>query len=1242
MTDNYNPRVLVVDDEVTVCEMIKTYLNRESGHVVTAGSAADALSVLTANPFDVMVTDIRLPGIDGIELMKKAREIQEDLQTIVITAYGDLDCVVEALRLGANNFFTKPLQMKLLKVSIQDALDKKLTRQRLKESEARFRRMFEMHSAPMLLIDPDTGDIVRANHSASDFYGYDSAVLSLMTMCELCLLPPEQVLREMRTALSGKRKCRVYRNRLKNGEIRSVEVHASPVEIEEKPYLFAVIHDVTERRRAQAGLCRRLVAEELISTLSTSFINIPTEALDQALNTALGALAKFFNADYCFIRRIDPGESRVEPMHQWCSEDAPRQLADSGKDAVELSSWTLNRLGNLDPICVARLSDLPDAAAADRTRWEALGVKSCFAVPFLLNGFVGGLFGFSAVQKISEWAQEDITLLRVIGEMISNVLVRKKAEEALKESETRYHDLYNLMRLVTDNVPDMIWAKDREDRYLFANQAICDRLIMCGTPEKAIGYTDLFFAEEERSLGHKHTFGEICVNSDEITKRQQKPGRFLEEGYVRGNYLFLDVHKAPLYNQEGVMIGTVGSGRDVTREKQIESEIEKYREKIKLALEATTDSIWEWDLTENMVRGHDRALEMLGSQGNQSGQVYAEWKALLHPDDREYVIFQLKDHLSGKTDQYKAEYRIQVQNGDWKWMLSRGKVAERDPEGRPLRMVGTHVDITQRKRMEEEVLQAKIQAEDASRAKSEFLANMSHEIRTPISGILGAAEMLLNRETDDAAREHLTLMKHSAKSLLTMISETLDFSKIEARKFQLIDTDFSLREVIEKVRRFFSPEIRNKGLGFHVHIDPDAPEQLRGDPDRLEQVFLNLIGNAVKFTRAGEIRFEIERVNGTRNPKLRFFVSDTGIGIPGEDIPKLFQAFSQLDSSYAKPFSGTGLGLAISQKIIRMMGGNIRVESSPGQGSTFYFTVEFQASEERQTVSVEAPLKEGTPKSPEDSGPLNILLAEDDLLNRTSLVHFLEKEGHRVTAVGDGQAVLETLAEKTFDLILMDIQMPLMDGVETARRIRRNETGRFDANCPIIALTAYALTGDREKILAAGMDGYVTKPVDMAELGRAMAAAVTHPNAQKPTGVRKPGENGSAVKPGPHSSHSGSGDPSNSWSDPLEDVRRYMDRYRSDPSFLKGMLEGFLTEAPLRMAQAKKALAAGDLQAAAKAAHSMVSMLGAIRTKGLATAAREAEHHLRKGDRQKGQKELDFLEENLEKVIGCIQTEFGG
>ncbi|MFW6331739.1 MAG: PAS domain S-box protein, partial [Thermodesulfobacteriota bacterium] len=873
MTDNHNPRVLVVDDEVSVCEMIKTYLNRDSGHVVTANSAADALSVLTDTPFDVMVTDIRLPGIDGIELMKKARDIQEDLQTIVITAYGDLDCAVEALRLGANNFFTKPLKMSLLKVSIEDALDKKLTRQRLKESEARFRKMFEMHSAPMLLIDPETGDIIRANYSASDFYGYDFDALSLMNMCDLCLLPPEQVPREMRTALSGKRKCRVYRNRLANGEIRSVEVHASPVEIDEKQYLFAVIHDVTERRRAQAGLCRRLVAEELISTLSTSFITIPTEALDQALNTALEALAKFFNADHCFICRLDPGKTRVVPMHQWCSEDASPQPVDSGKGAVELSSWALNRLRNLDPICVARLSDLPDAAAADRTRWKALGVKSCFAVPFLLNGSVGGLFGFSVLHEKSEWAQEDISLLKVIGEMISNVLARKRAEEALKESEKRYHDLYNLMRLVTDNVPDMIWAKDMKDRYLFANQAICDRLIMCGTPEEAIGNTDLYFAEKERYLGHRNTFGEICVNSDEITKRKKTPGRFLEEGYVRGEYLYLDVHKAPLYNQEGVMIGTVGSGRDVTREKQIESEIEKYREKIKLALEATTDSIWEWNLTEDIVRGHDRALEMLGSGGNQSGQVYAAWKALLHPEDREFVISQLENHLTGKTDQYKSEYRIQAQNGDWKWMLSRGKVAERDPEGRPLRMVGTHVDITQRKRMEEEIIQAKIQAEDASRAKSEFLANMSHEIRTPISGILGAVEMLLNRETDDVVREHLTLMKQSAESLLTLISETLDFSKIEARKFQLFDTDFKLREVIERLRRFFSLDIRNKGLGFHVRIDPAAPEQLRGDPDRLEQVFLNLIGNAVKFTRAGEIRLEVERVNGTRNPKLRFFVS---------------------------------------------------------------------------------------------------------------------------------------------------------------------------------------------------------------------------------------------------------------------------------------------------------------------------------------------------------------------------------
>jgi len=374
---------------------------------------------------------------------------------------------------------------------------------------------------------------------------------------------------------------------------------------------------------------------------------------------------------------------------------------------------------------------------------------------------------------------------------------------------------------------------------------------------------------------------------------------------------------------------------------------------------------------------------------------------------------------------------------------------------------------------EAELKKAKEAAERASQAKSEFLANMSHEIRTPLTGIIGITDMALGTTP---RREHLEMIAQSAQSLLGIVNDILDLSKIEAQKLEFYIEDFDLHTLMEKIISDFLLRAEKKGLELNLSILPDVPRYVNGDAGRLRQVVVNLIGNAIKFTHQGEIVLKIKKIDeNTDSAVLLFSVKDTGIGIPKNKLTELFHNFNQLDSSYSKKYGGTGLGLAISKKLSEMMGGTIGVQSKENQGSTFYFTAKFRIASEKRMTAPE-----------EDHGEniqarLNILLAEDNAFNQKIMSYFLAKAGHDAVIVSNGKEVLEALKIQQFDLILMDVQMPEMDGIETTKAIRSAENP-----IPIIALTAYAMKGDRERFLDAGMDDYLSKPVKLEDLSKAI------------------------------------------------------------------------------------------------------------------------------------------------------------
>ena len=504
-------------------------------------------------------------------------------------------------------------------------------------------------------------------------------------------------------------------------------------------------------------------------------------------------------------------------------------------------------------------------------------------------------------------------------------------------------------------------------------------------------------------------------------------------------------------------------------------------ERFGYALQATNDGVWDWNVQTNRSYINSAYCEMLGyAPGELRSDMETHLLDLIHSDDRERFLALLQQRLE-RIGSYEIEFRLRCKDGRYKWILSRGKVVERDGAGHVLRAVGTHVDLTARKATEMQLREAKEVAESASRAKSVFLANMSHELRTPLNGIMGMTSLALRQASDAGLIKKLNKIDLASKHLLAVINDILDISKIEAERLSLERIPFRLSDPLASLMTLVGHRISEQGLTFVTDVPLDIVDTLRlGDPLRLGQILLNLMSNAIKFTTQGSIVLRVrEMASSPTEVLLRFEVKDTGIGVSAEDQKRLFTAFEQADSSMTRKYGGTGLGLAISKRLVYLMGGEIGMESEAGQGSTFWFTVRLS----RATESDE-PVPACTGASPENRlkaeyAGVRILLVEDEPVSQEVARELLEDAGLTVAVADDGALALEMTRSGQYDLILMDMQMPNLNGVDATRLIR---TVHGYEHIPIVAMTANAFNEDRHVCLAAGMNDHVAKPVDPASL----------------------------------------------------------------------------------------------------------------------------------------------------------------
>ena len=973
--------------------------------------------------------------------------------------------------------------------------------------------------------------------------------------------------------------------------------------------------------------------------------------------------------------------------------------------------------------------------------------------------FATGFFGSANLRKSQA---EAMALAEAVRSRAETAGLREALERA-EAAEAANRRMVDRIRMANDAGGLSVWEWDiKEDiTRIDENSPFLERL---GAPREFRGtdYTAKYVHPDDREGWVAH-FTKVLTGNDQLFSHRYRA--LFQDGSVG----YIQCHARVVRNAKGTAVSVLGIDWDATDEELAKQEIARQsadlreaQERFQRAVSGTQDAMFEFNLRSGETWYSPRFRQMLGYAATDTS---AEGKieTFIHPEDGAIVGKAMGDHLTFSLP-YDVEYRLRKRDGEWLWVRSRAS-AERDTEDRPLWLAGSIRDITDERAGREAMVMAKQEAEEASRSKSTFLATMSHEIRTPMNGIIGMTGLLLETGLDRAQRDYAETIRASADSLLTILNDILDFSKIEANKLDIEHLELDLRSNVDDVGSIMAFQAAAKSLELVVNVRPEVPERVFGDPQRIRQCLLNLVGNAIKFTPSGEVVLEVCCVGRQDGRALvHFEVRDTGIGIPQESLDRLFQPFTQADSSTTRRFGGTGLGLSIVRKLVEMMGGQVGAYSQPNKGSTFWFTlplepaemggtepardpvavgrrvllvddsatnrqvlasqlnhagyeVETAASAMAALVALRAPgpkpfdavvldyqmpdmdgamlgeqivkardipptrlmlltsldrsgdmqrfaqigfsayltkpvrtrellqcLNRALSHEAEDwhmhSQPIitrgtlvatetrrqysgQVLLVEDNAINQRVARRFLERLGCEVQVVGDGREAVEAYERNRYTFILMDMQMPVMDGLEATRRIRELESGGA-RRTPIVALTANAMMGTLERCLEAGMDDYLTKPLDISRLQDVLDRFMGRADgeAAPPTG---PSTAAAAVA-----------------SNDDKAIRaRLTDVAGDDEAFIIELVNAFLSGGEETVHELRAAVELSDAAAIARAAHKLKGAAANLHVNVLATLAFDLETRVKSGHKADWRTDMEKIAAEFARVCESLRTEFG-
>ena len=1059
-------RLLLAEDELAHADAIGRAfaVNGAKVEIQAVATLREFRAAAAARPPDLALVDLNLPDGSAVEILHSPPE-SGPFPVLAMTSSGDEQVAVEAIKAGAMDYIVKsPESFAAMPQTVARALhDWQLLQERrqaetaLRASEQRFRAVAYSANDAIIIADA-AGNILDWNRGAEKIFGYTEgeAVGQPLTR----LLPP----RFQNAHRQGMQRLQVggaphvvgqtveLAGLRKDGSEFPLELSLAEWTTAADRFYTGIIRDITERKRAE-----------------------------EALRQSEEQFRAIFEAASVGIAQADIRTGQFLRVNQ-------KLCAITGYSAAELLQLRFSEVTH------------PDDRQSDWAAFQQVvrGERPDYRLEKRYIRKDGSLV----------WVNVNMTIVRdAAGQpvrtatMIEDITQRKQAEAALQESEVKFRCLFESARDAIMTLEPPTW------RFTSGNPAT----------------VKMFGAKNEEEFVSHGPWELSPVRQPDGRASEEKARAMIETALREGFHFFEWTHRRIggedfpadvllTRMEQGGRVLLQAIVRDITERRRTEQAFRALSERQEAILAAVPDLIMEVDNHKVYTWANPAGLAFFGDDvvGKEAAFYFA---------GEQTTYDAVQPMFDGDQDKVYVQSWQRRRDGA-KRLLAWWCRALKDANGHVVGALSSGRDITEIKLAEDalrgkaaELAQANLQletavaranrlaheAQAANLAKSQFLANMSHEIRTPMNGVIGMTGLLLDTELSTEQRSYAETVRTSGAHLLSLINGILDFSKIEAGKLELETLDFDLRGVLEDTVEILAPQAREKGLAFLCHVDPTVPARLRGDPGRLRQILVNLAGNAIKFTARGEVAIQVAVESETDLLlRARFEVRDTGIGIPADKVELLFNPFQQVDASNSRQYGGTGLGLAISARLAALLSGKIGVKSVEGRGSTFWFTAVFDKLPPLPATASLLPAETRpaappTPVAPVAGHRARVLLVEDNTINQTVALKMLEKLGYRADAVADGQEAISALETTPYDLVLMDVQMPVLDGFAATQAIRAGRTKALRPALPIIAMTAHALEGDREKCLEAGMDDYISKPVALPALAAVLERWLIRP-----------------------------------------------------------------------------------------------------------------------------------------------------